>query len=140
MANAALANVPRNERRLLLRSEWSARRSGNWGAWEHISLPHGNGGRGWNREVRIAHRNAVFAVLERPIPGGVRHLAIASLSGIRPTWWEAQRIKSELAGEDATAVEVYPPQSEIVDGADMFHLWVLPEALPFSLYRDERRG
>ena len=136
--NPALATLPRSERRLLLRSEQQARASGNWGPWERLDLPNGTGGRGWNREVRAAHRNVVFAVLERPIAGGVKHLAISSLSGVRPTWWEAQRIKSELAGADATAVEVYPPQSEIVDGADMFHLWVLPEALPFSLYRDER--
>ena len=44
-----------------------------------------------------------------------------------------QRIKDEIAGQDATAVEVYPPHSEIVDQADMYHLWVLPEPLPFSL-------
>ena len=64
---------------------------------------------------------------------GARHLAISSLSGIRPTWPEAQRMKNELAGDDATAVEVYPPQGEVVDQADMYHLWVLPGPIPFSL-------
>ena len=37
----------------------------------------------------------------------------------------------------ATAVEVYPPSDQVVDGADMFHIWVLPEPLPFSLYELE---
>lgn len=61
------------------------------------------------------------------------HLAIASLSGERPTWWEMQRIKDELAGPDAMAVEVYPPAAEVVDEADMFHIWVLPQPLTFGL-------
>ncbi len=135
MTNPAVMTVSRNERRLLLRREEIARASGKWGAWERIDLPRGTGGGGWNQEVRAAHRNAVFAVLDRPLPGGVRHLAISSLSGNRPTWWEAQRIKNEIAGDAATAVEVYPPQGEVVDEADMYHLWVLPEGLSFSLFR-----
>lgn len=58
---------------------------------------------------------------------------MASLSAIRPSWWEMQRIKDELAGKGCTAVEVYPPADEVVDDADMFHIWVLPEPLAFSL-------
>lgn len=38
---------------------------------------------------------------------------------------------------NATAVEVYPPQSEVVDDADMYHLWIV-ERLPFSLFHWER--
>lgn len=64
----------------------------------------------------------------------MRHLAVSSLSGIRPTWHEMQRIKDDLAGPDTTAIEVYPPQREIVDGADMFHIWVLRGKLPFGLF------
>ncbi len=45
-----------------------------------------------------------------------------------------QRIKDEIAGPDATAIEVYPPHAEIVDQADMFHIWVVPGPLPFSLF------
>jgi hypothetical protein len=37
-----------------------------------------------------------------------------------------QRIKDTLAGPDRAAVEVYPPASEVVDQANMYHLWVLP--------------
>jgi len=48
-----------------------------------------------------------------------------------------QRIKDELAGHDRTGVEVYPPHDEIVDQADMYHLWVLPEPLPFTLVKRE---
>ena len=33
----------------------------------------------------------------------------------------------------AVAVEVYPKQSDIFDGADAYHLWVLPDGLGFSI-------
>lgn len=136
--NPVLAKVPRGERRFLLKQEAARRQSGDWGAWERLDtrsavtdLPSRVG---WLREVVAAHRCRCFSVLERPLPEGILHLAISSLSGIRPTWPEAQRIKNEIAGPAATAVEVYPPQGEVVDGADMYHLWVLPGPLPFSLH------
>lgn len=130
--NDVLRNVDRNQRRLLLRAEADARDSGNWGKWETLTFPAGTVGRGWAAGFTKAHKNKVFSVLDRDA-GGVRHLAVASLSQIRPSWYEMQRIKDELAGVRATAVEVYPPHHEIVDGADMFHIWVLPEPLSFGL-------
>lgn len=134
--NPALKDAPTRIRRDLIQQERRRRRLGKWGPWEHVRLPAAPG-RGWLSEVTVAHRNKVFAVLERRVEGAV-HLAVSSLSEDRPTWWEMQRIKNELVGEDATAVEVYPPQSEVVDGADMFHLWVLDGPLPFTLSTTRR--
>ena len=131
--NPALENLPRNERRALLAKERAVRSSGAWGSWEKLTFPKGSVGRGWAAEFGVAHRNKVFSVLDRTLPDGTRHLAVASLSGERPSWHEMQRIKDDLAGSAATAVEVYPPKQEIVDGADMFHIWVLPQPLPFGL-------
>jgi hypothetical protein len=135
MSNDAILNVPRNQRRLLLREEEHRRKRGLWGEWEIINLPTGAGANGWPRDVRQAFRNKVFCVLRRSTSEAV-HLAVSSLSGVRPTWHEMQRIKDEIAGPEATAVEVYPPRDEIVDDADMFHLWVLPAPLPFSIWRE----
>lgn len=132
---AGLLDFDRNQRRQILKAEERARATGLWGAWEAIEMPNGIAPRGWLKEIARAHRNKVFSVLERPLANGVIHLAVSSLSEIRPSWWEMQRIKCELAGETTTAVEVYPPSDEVVDEANMFHIWVLPEALPFSLYR-----
>lgn len=137
MGHPVLANISRNERRHLLAKEAKARRAGTWSAWETLTFPPGTVGRGWAAEFTTAHRNNVFAVLDRTLGNGVRHLAISSLSENRPTWHEAQRIKDEIAGEDATAVEVYPPRSEIVDDANMYHLWVVTVPLPFSLANRE---
>lgn len=130
-----LARLTRPERRRVLKSEATIRKSGQWGAWQTLTFPPGTVGRsGWVAEFTIAHKNRAFSVLERGLPSGVRHFAVTSLSETRPTWPEMQRIKDELAGEETTAVEVYPPRGEIVDGANMYHLWVLADPLPFGLF------
>lgn len=122
--NPVLDQFSRKYARRLLENEAALRKSGAWGAWEVFDLPTGiPAGRGWNRQVRKAWKNKVFCVLVRPLSTGM-HYAVSSLSGIRPTWPEMQRIKNDVAGEGAVAVEIYPPQAEVVDAADMFHLWV----------------
>ena len=133
MTHDYLAQLNRNERRVLLQAEAVARKSGDWGPWQTLTFPAGTIGRGWTRDITTAHKNRVFSVLRRDAGGGVIHLAVTSLSKERPTWWEMQRIKDDLAGADATAVEVYPPAAKVVDDADMFHIWVLPGGLPFGL-------
>lgn len=95
MYNSALEQCDRNQRRVLLKAEATARDRGDWGAWETLTFPAGTVGRGWAREFTKAHRNKVFSVLDRTTNGDTRHLAIASLSQIRPSWYEMQRIKDE---------------------------------------------
>lgn len=133
--NDVLKAVSPKERLRLLALERKFRASGDWGAWERLPLTPGQAGtNGWASECQVCHRNRVFAVLERMDATGVTHLAVSSLSGVRPTWPEMQRIKDEIAGPEATAIEVYPPLSQVVDEADMFHLWVLRGKLPFGLH------
>lgn len=105
-------------------------------AWERIDLPNGLDPHLWLSEITHAFRNDRYFVTVRPIAGHVTHLAVRSFSGERPSWHDLQRIKNDLAGEHATAVEVFPPSEEVVDGADVYHLWVLPDGLPFGLRRD----
>lgn len=133
--NDVMLTVPKKDRAVLLARERKYRQSGDWGPWETLDfLPGTVGSGGWTAFITRAHRNRVFSVLDRDAELGIRHLAVSSLSGIRPTWREMQRIKNELAGVDATAIEVYPPQSQVVDEADMFHIWVLRGKLPFGLH------
>ena len=42
------------------------------------------------------------------------------------SWDELQQIKSEIGRADEWAVEIYPPNDEVVDVAVMRHLWLLP--------------
>ncbi|WP_027583956.1 hypothetical protein [Bradyrhizobium sp. Ai1a-2] len=134
MENPILQQLDRQQRRMLLSTEKTMRDAGVWGEWETVHFPRGSVGDSWAAEFQTAHRNKVFCVLDRTLsPSGVRHLAVTSLSGIRPTWHEMQRIKNEIAGHGATAVELYPPQAEVVDEADMYHIWVTVLPMPFSL-------
>ncbi len=137
MSNPALDGFPRSQRRHLLDAERRNRKTGAWGDWERLTFPKGAVGKTWAGDFTVAHKNKVFCVLDRTLPCGTRHLMISSLSGERPTWHEAQRVKDEIAGAEATAVEVYPPKAEIVDGADAYRLWVLTAPLGFSLFREQ---
>lgn len=132
-----LRTVSAKDRKALLARERRLRRVGDWGEWERVENPK-RFQPGWLGEVDHVRKCKVFSVLVRPV-GGAIHLAVCSLSGDRPSWWEMQRIKNELAGENATAVEVYPPQDEVIDQADMYHLWVVGD-LPFSLFDDRHKA
>lgn len=132
--NLALQSLAPKERQRLLALERKFRATGAWGQWDTIPLEPGQGGDGWAGQCHQVRRNRVFAVLVRLDASGVVHLGVSSLSGIRPSWPEMQRIKDEIAGPDATAIEVYPPKAEVVDEADMFHIWVLRGKLPFGLH------
>ncbi|TPJ83866.1 hypothetical protein FJ422_16465 [Mesorhizobium sp. B2-6-3] len=41
------------------------------------------------------------------------------------TWDELQEIKNHMAGEEAAAIEVYPPAGRVVNNIAMRHLWLL---------------
>lgn len=128
--------------------ERKAWKSGKWGEWRYTDLPHGlPGGNGWCRDIRFTWVNDLYVVLVRPMStqwGVVHHLAIRTASNLEPPWRDKQRIKDELFHPVTTAVEVMPPSDEVIDQADMYHMWVLPPSkpLPFSLFdrRHEARG
>jgi hypothetical protein len=64
-------------------------------------------------------------------PGCAGRLSVlrSALSGGRwqdgITWDELQRIKGEVGFGDAWAVEVFPPDSQVVNVANIRHLWLL---------------
>jgi hypothetical protein len=100
---------------------------------------------GWCSEIREAWANDLYAVLVRPVEtrwGKVWHLAIRTASNLEPPWRDKQRIKNEIFGQDISAVEIMPPSNEVIDQADMYHIWVLPEGfeLPFSIFDRRHEG
>lgn len=127
------------------RREKIALRTGKWGKWDRFETPGGIMSKtGWLGEITHVFRNDVFAVLVRPTLtslGRGRHLAIRNTSNTEVTWSQKQRIKNELAGEHSQAVEIFPPQSELIDEAPMYHLWVIPEGaeLPFTIHDGRRK-
>ncbi len=80
--------------------------------------------------------NGLYFVQLADEGGGMERLLVKRNDGapVR-SWADMQRIKNELRGPERVAVEVYPPQSELVDEANIYHLWVFPEGyrLPFTL-------
>lgn len=50
-------------------------------------------------------------------------------------WKDMQRIKTEVFGSTRTGIQVFPPEADLVDDANIYHVWVLPEGfnLPFGL-------
>ncbi len=54
-------------------------------------------------------------------------LSIRSLDRVAcHDWREFQRIKNELAGPECEAIELYPAESRLTDGANQYHLWCFP--------------
>lgn len=45
-------------------------------------------------------------------------------------WRDLQRLKSELCGSEAEAVELFPAESRVVDGSNQRHLWVWRKGNP----------
>lgn len=57
---------------------------------------------------------------------GDGHLKVRRLDGKDGiTWDELQAVKNEAFGEEIPCVEVYPPQNEVVNDANIRHLWVI---------------
>jgi len=47
--------------------------------------------------------------------------------GMFKDWRHFQQIKNEVAGPEREAIELYPRESRLVDQANKWHLWVMPE-------------
>lgn len=61
---------------------------------------------------------------------GALHLSIRhnQRKAIRD-WRHFQRIKNELAGPEREAIEIFPPESNLIDTANQYHLFVYPEGM-----------
>lgn len=55
------------------------------------------------------------------------------------SWDELQWIKSAVGYGDRMAVEIYPADSNVVNVANMRHLWVLPQPLKIGWNQDDDR-
>ncbi len=53
-------------------------------------------------------------------------------------WRVLQRIKNDVAGPEREAIEICPAESRLVDTANQYHLWVLPEGEKMPLGFHER--
>lgn len=110
----------------------------NW--IQHASPKQLKYGTGWFRELDRVFRDKAskYVVMIRTVEtewGPVEHACLRNAAETDIPWAEKQRIKNEIFGEERVAVEVLPKMSELVDHANMYHFWVLPEEmnLPFGI-------
>ena len=61
--------------------------------------------------------------------GEIVHLSIKRIDR-EPVhdWRELQQIKTELVGPECEAVELYPAESRVIDTANQYHLWAVPNS------------
>lgn len=52
------------------------------------------------------------------------------------TWDELQQIKHDVGYGDYYAIEVYPRDGDLVNDANMRHLWILPLPLPIGWFTE----
>ena len=48
------------------------------------------------------------------------------------SWEELQAIKNAVGFADRTAVEIFPPESDVINVANMRHLWITEQSLSFG--------
>ena len=96
------------------------------------SVPHKNGvpmdlgdEEQWANDQYVVHlRHMESDDPERP---PMIHLSIRNQDrSPRHDWRDFQRIKNQLAGPEWEAMELYPAESRLVDGANQYHLWCFP--------------
>jgi ribosomal protein S18 acetylase RimI-like enzyme len=124
--NAKMAS--RNVKRERIRELERLGRKDGWGVWEDRSdraylAPYDGCAGLWH--------NNLFTVQAYRRQTEFGECLLVAIQGLRRNqdvfWSDKQRIKNELFGERRTAIEVYPPQSDLVDEAHIYWLWVLPE-------------
>lgn len=106
---------------------------------EHPSPKQLKKGEGWFGEMdRVYRQGNDYVVMIRSVEtewGTVQHACIRNTHNTDIPWAEKQRIKNEIFGEESVAIEVFPSESQLVNGAAMYHIWVLPTdfKIPFGL-------
>ncbi|KYG90808.1 hypothetical protein A0U40_17930 [[Bacillus] sp. KCTC 13219] len=106
---------------------------------EHASPKQLKRGSGWFGELdRVYRQGNEYVVMVRTLEttwGTIQHACMRNISGTDIPWAEKQRIKNEIFGDEAHAIEVFPKESNLIDEANMYHIWVLPSemVIPFGL-------
>lgn len=75
----------------------------------------------------MAHWSRTYTVQSLAKSADIIHLKIRRRDGkeVVAKWDLLQRITNELCGADAYAIEVFPPEDQLVDETNLRHLWVI---------------
>jgi hypothetical protein len=134
--------APRDIRRMVFAQERNERASGRWTPFARRPLDEmraalGGMPGGWLRQINRVWSNGWLVVLVRTIETtalglAVEHAAFRTAMQSELSWREKQRMKNEIFGADRMGVEVFPQTADLIDAADMYHLWVFPFGYRFD--------
>lgn len=90
-------------------------------------------------------RGFLVQAFEAPAPAFIRlSILRTSLAGDRwtdnITWDEIQRLKAEAGLGDAWAVEIFPPDREVVNVANIRHVWILNDTPAYGWRKERNHG
>ena len=81
--------------------------------------------------------NGQYVVIKKDYPkkaGVMTHLSIRRIDRKAcRDWRDFQAIKNQLCGPEREGIELYPAESRVVDTANQFHLWVMPEGVKLEI-------
>lgn len=110
----------------LQRKEWNAFEDVTEEAMERQRLLRPNS---THRPHRVLHNNRyiVQCFVGKTILGMPAEKVMIRRSDSEPiySWSDLQRIKNEIFGEEAVGIQLFPKQSELVDDANLYWMWVL---------------
>ena len=104
------------------------------GELNNASYPLKPGERVWVNNLYQVYETPLD--VENPDAGRWVHLSIKRRDrGAIHDWRDLQRIKNEIVGPEAEAVELYPAESRLLDAANQYHLWcVVGKKFPFGFH------
>ncbi len=114
----------------------------SWGAWKLISRSGAHSS--FDVYQNSEYTAAVAKIDTRHYYFGVVTYLMCSRRDGEPvhSWLDLQQIKNTLVGEELLAIEVYPPESHLLDTVNCYHLWALPKCgfdFPLDLKVLERK-
>lgn len=79
----------------------------------------------WNSQEFLVQ---IFRPENQPIRLSISSTVMRSDGGWRDgiTWDEMQRVKADVGFASEWAVEIFPPDSEVINVANFRHLWIVP--------------
>lgn len=85
-------------------------------------------------EMEMWGNDRYIVVVDRDPGGDVSQLSIRRHDRkAARDWRDFQRIKTQLAGPEVEAVELYPAESRVVDTTNQFHLWCVPPGVKIAI-------
>lgn len=86
----------------------------------------------WITRLFINNRYFVMIDDEAKTTAGTAIKAMIRANDAKPFknhWSEIQKIKNEIFGADAVAVEYYPAEENLADVANIYWIWIFPEGV-----------